>query len=504
MSFKRLKEGTGNVLISAEAPLGDSVDRIVRRAICVHAGPDGKEMVFVTGDGSEIKFDGARVQRIVDNHNKKLEKLLAEYGGLDKTPDGAYNPILDSHVSENNDDVIGRFTGRLSYEVRDVPKVGKNVPCAVSEGLTFLGKDTVERVNDGRIYHLSIGVSDETDELGEISTVIEPAAPGAMLLKHGKGSTKSLNKGDSKMAKNIKLQAAAASKKRLKGLTGFKAQLTQMSATLKGASDQVKLTAKKGDITHRLTKLMRSGKMTPAENKKLDLTKLSKLPAEAFEIMMGAFDAREPQIMAGQRGTTDAQTFSDIGKSLEKKQLKRLRAEALSDFTKMTGRKLKLKSGEEVDPAKKMAGEEEDEKDMGGGNHEEEITTPNDPHAVDGEEKHLEYMQHMSAMEEHLAAGDIDAAKECHAKMKAHLEKFGMKKMSEGGPGDVKSEDYKESMDALQGQVDELQTNLARMAGAVDELMSVEKEEGHDLEAGDEEEEKELPAKAPVAGEEKK
>ncbi len=52
--------------------------------------------------------------------------------------------------------------------------------------------------------------------------------------------------------------------------------------------------------------------------------------------------------------------------------------------------------------------------------------------------------------------------------------------------GDVKSEDEQKSMEGMQGQVDELNTQMARMAGMVEELMGVEKEEGHDLEASEE------------------
>ena len=58
--------------------------------------------------------------------------------------------------------------------------------------------------------------------------------------------------------------------------------------------------------------------------------------------------------------------------------------------------------------------------------------------------------------------------------------------MEAGAMGDVKSEDYKKSMDAMQGQVDELNTQMARMAGMVKEMMGADEEEGKELEGEEE------------------
>lgn len=438
-------------------------------------------MRFMSGDGP-IDFDEARVKRIIKIHNKHVDSLAADYGGEDKIPDGAYPPLLDMHENESNDRVIGRLTGRLVYEKRDVPKVGKNVPCAVARpGITFLGKETVERAKDGRIYHLSIGIDEKTDKLGELSTVIEPAAPGAMVLKQGKSESISSNKGEPPMGLDKKRLEAHV--KRTSNLSAMRDQLTKMRSDLTAASTVVKLTQKSGELTHRLTGLMRAGKLSPAEYKKLDLKKLSAMPSEAIDMVMGTFDIRQPVIDPTQRGSTDAPSLSELSKNLSARGVTRLRSETVKDLKRLG---MKLKEGSALDEESKA---DEKMKHMDG-----VPTQPGkDPHSVPGqagdeEQKmahHAEYMKHMEALGKHLAAGDVKSAAESHKAMAAYHAAYGMKHMEAGAIGDVKSDDYTKAMAGVQSQVDELNTNMARLGGMVEELMSAEKEEGHDLEAGD-------------------
>src|SRR5271167_111897 len=144
-TFKRLAGSYGQISAN-ESVEGDSEDQIKRPAILVHAGPDGEAIQFQSGDGP-IDFDDERIQRIVTNHNAKIMTLAAQYGGLKKMPLGAFPPILDMHEDESNDRVIGRLACLLKFERRNVPKVGQNVACAVADpGITFLGKETVQRV----------------------------------------------------------------------------------------------------------------------------------------------------------------------------------------------------------------------------------------------------------------------------------------------------------------------------------------------------------------------
>jgi hypothetical protein len=153
----------------------------------------------------------------------------------------------------------------------------------------------------------------------------------------------------------------------------------------------------------------------------------------------------------------------------------------LGDFRKLSGKPMKMENAEDKDhgfdhemAAKEMpvgkdqgavAGQEGDEKQMASG------------------EDMAQHMAHCEEMGKHLAAGNLDDAKMCYGKMMKHMAECGMgamKHMSDGMEmSDVKSEDYKMSMDNLQGQVDELNTQMGRLAGMVDEMMGVEKDEAH-------------------------
>jgi hypothetical protein len=449
--MKRLSSPTGEMIIPtgavAEFPINQAstpllptlpapINIITRHAILAHSGPNGSKISFYTGDYNpetdpaegDISFNDARIKNIVKNHNEKLASLAVTYGGIEKMPIGAFPPILDLHEgAESINRVIGRLNCFVSYEVRDVPGVGQNCSCLMGDP-TFLGTDTVDRVNDGRIFALSIGIDEETDTLGELSAVITPAAPGAMLLKKG---SKAL-KGDHKMD----VKKLEAHKKKMAKLTEMKSALTGMTKKVTAANEMMKLTKKQGEVTHRLTSLVKGGKITPAEFKKLDIKKLSALPADAIDTMINAFEAMEPKIMAGQKGSTAAMDFSSIGKAMGDKKMKNLKSEIKGDFKKL-GKKLKSDEGDDEE-------EKDDKKEM-----------------------------------------SFDKAdKEGEKKDMAAEEKAEDKSMSAELGAGIKTEDYQNASSEMQKQIDELNTNLARMAGMVDELMSSEQEEGKDLEDG--------------------
>jgi hypothetical protein len=431
MSFKRLKGATGN-LTDSSVHQGDSASSIKRRAILVHSGPEGEKVTFQSSDG-EIAFDKARIENIVKSQNAMIEKMVAEYGGWEKTPIGAFPPILDQHSDDSNDRIRGRLSALLKFEVRDVPKVGKNVACAVTE-ITFIGEETVKQVLDGRIYHLSVGIDESTDTLGETSTVIDPAAAGAMLLSKGKrmATKKKLKEGSMKTTK------LAASKKKMDIIKKLSSGMADLAKMVKSTNDDVKLAKRAGEVGSRLKKLMSSKKLSPAEFKKMDIKRLSKLDSEQFETVMNTFEAREDIIMAGQRGTKDAEGFGSMAKDLEKRQLSRLKKEIRGDLKRL---------------GKKMKEDESEDKELAFGDDEQD-------------EKKL--------------AEEVSKDKKDMSDLSADVEDD-----SKNLSGDEIQEHDESSFQKLQSQVDELNTNLARMAGMVSELMKVEKDEGHDLEAGE-------------------
>lgn len=466
MNFKRMKEPTG--VVDGAAVDSDAAEKVVRPAILVHSGPDGEGLVFNSMDGETKPFDKERIQRIVDNQNELLESLAKQYGGWDKMPAGAFPPLLDGHDNASAHNVLGRMMSKLRYEVRDVPKVGKNVSCAVTD-VTFLGKDNVAKVKDGRVYHLSVGIDENADTLGETSAVVEPAAPGAMLLSKGKQTSKG--------ATDMSQKKLAAHKAKLTKLAAMQAEIKQLSTKLVTSSENVRLAKVQGEISGRLTKLMKSGKLTPAEVKKIDVKKLSTMASENIEVMMSTFEALEPKINAGQKGTSDpssAVDFGSIGKSLGERKMKQLRAEVRGELKKL-GANLGESKADEA--ANKEHGDSKEMADKASEEHRAKKKM-----ADEASEEHRasvphEMKEHLSAMAKHLESGNMEGVKACHAAMC----KMAMDEKHMSGVDDVKSEDYKMAMEHLEGELDEVKTNLARMAGMVEELMSAEVEEGHDL-----------------------
>jgi predicted transcriptional regulator len=225
--------------------------------------------------------------------------------------------------------------------------------------------------------------------------------------------------------------------------------------------------------------------MTPGEFRKITagdkLTKLAAMDNEMLDIALSVFEAREaPVIMTGQYGSSSAGDVMEFGKELAKRkdlnEYKKLRGEIAKDFKKLAGKKL-VEADEEGGDPDHVEHSHEMKKHMESGPKEAPVSPGSDEHSVSdqaGDEKQLAH--HMSALAHHLESGDIEAAKKSHAEMSMCM-KHGMKHMSEYS-GDVKSEDYKDSMSQMQSQVDEIKTQMARMAGMVDEMMGAEKEEG--------------------------
>lgn len=421
-------------------------------AILVHSGPDGAPIEFESSDGP-IAFDEARIKNIVESHNKMIKSLEDQYGGREKMPIGAYPPILDQHESDSTDKVVGRLNCYLAFEKRDVPKVGKNVACAVST-IRFIGQKTVEKVSDGRVYHLSVGIidvegSENYDTLGETSIVIEPAAPGAMLLSKGKVKQKSKEDSMSK-AKLLK-----AHKARMTKLSAISGDITTLAGDLKTSQDTVKLAKRQSEVTHRLSKLMAGGKLTPAEHKKLDIKKLAKMSEETFSSVVEVFEAREPQIQAGQRGTVSATEASKLKADSESREAKRLKRETQKDMKRL-GAKVEMAEGDDEDKDKSKEKKDMASDDKGG-----------------DEKKPMK--KHMAALSAALESGDVEKAKmaykECEAGMGDDTT------MEEG------SEESMKSMEEMDKKLNELTSQMARIAGAVAEMMKGEEEEGKELEA---------------------
>jgi hypothetical protein len=132
-----------------------------RPALLVYAGK------FESMDGP-VEVTPEQITLLVKNHNARLEKL----GSKARMKD--YPPIMLDH-STSARDVVGRLVGPIALGDNDgLPAIHGNV--------RILGKDNIERVEDGRWTHLSIGADLEEGVLHELTITPFPAAANAALL----------------------------------------------------------------------------------------------------------------------------------------------------------------------------------------------------------------------------------------------------------------------------------------------------------------------------------
>lgn len=271
---------------------------------------------------------------------------------------------------------------------------------------------------------------------------------------------------------------------RLARLSAMNEKLTNLTKKATETQSMIRLSAKKQSITHRLNKLASEGRIGRAAYKDImdnKLTKLAAMDESALELALSLWDgvaADAKQIrMTQQVGSTSANDVMEMGKHLAKSrqvsEIKHLRNEVAKDFKRLSGKELVKMAEEDPDHEEHS---HEMRKKMASGPVEERISdVGTDEHVVPGQSGEVELAHHMKALGHHLASGDIEKAKECHANCMKHM--GGMKHMSEYS-GDVKSEDYKAHMSEVHKEVDDLKTNMSRLAGMVQEMMGAEAEEG--------------------------
>lgn len=114
-----------------------------------------------------------------------------------------------------------------------------------------------------------------------------------------------------------------------KKLSAAKTKLTKLSADFRSAATNARLAAAKGRILTRLSKLRSDARITPAEVKKLEITKLAAQSAETIEEVLKTYESREPVIFVGQLGSVKAEEASKIQ---AQSRLSRLEAETRANM----------------------------------------------------------------------------------------------------------------------------------------------------------------------------
>lgn len=158
---------SGSLTESETKKLSDSI--IEKPVMLVYAGK------FMSMDG-EVDITDQHIEKLAENHNGLLSKLSRLATG--EVPLKDCPPIqLDHSVSAR--DTVGRLVGDLTIGEH---LEGEEKRKALYGRLRVMGKENVEKVEDGRWTHVSIGADLEAGKLTELSITPFPAAPSAAML----------------------------------------------------------------------------------------------------------------------------------------------------------------------------------------------------------------------------------------------------------------------------------------------------------------------------------
>lgn len=183
--LRRLKLGfLGEVVPEHHPEIVDESAKLIRRALLVYEGD------FDSMDGP-VKVSRNDLQLLTTNHNNLIQNVakLAGIGESDLQMKDFPPVQLDHSVSAK--DTVGRLIGPISLEPYTT-KDGKQVT-GIYGNVCILGHENVQKVQDGRWTHLSVGVDFEKGKFSELTITPFPAAPEASLLSKFEVGAKSFN-----------------------------------------------------------------------------------------------------------------------------------------------------------------------------------------------------------------------------------------------------------------------------------------------------------------------
>jgi hypothetical protein len=131
-----------------------------------------------------------------------------------------------------------------------------------------------------------------------------------------------------------------------KKMAAAREQIVRLSSDFRKAFDGAQLAARKGKILSRLSALRSSAKITPAEIKKIDVSKLAGQGDETVELVLKTYEDREPVIMTGALGSIKAHDLHELSKEIR---MTKLEAETRKNMSllKNTVKAKKLAEGPE-------------------------------------------------------------------------------------------------------------------------------------------------------------
>jgi len=388
----RLKIGSIDGAIIAD---GDSETSIIRPAMLVYTG------VFQSADG-EVTVADDDIIRLTENHNKVLSKVkrLASNGSTDLPL--KYCPPIQLDHSTSARDTVGRLIGEV--ETRETEIEGKTVkalfgnikilgadnvervkdgrwtnlsigadfddgvisevtitPFPAAHESSFLSsKRNGENMDKAKLKkHLmdKKGLSEDEaekelsrlsedknkDELSKLEKEVDEDEKKLTADKDADDKLTDDKDADDKDAddkdKNLSDDKDDDDKKDAK-LTAARSKIKTLSAGFGESMGKARLAARQTSIMARLSRLRAAGKITPAEIKKMDISKLSAANQDAIDLVMETYESREPVIMAGMYGDARSIDISKVSEAQKKAKLEAETRRNMPFIAKVSGSKL--------------------------------------------------------------------------------------------------------------------------------------------------------------------
>lgn len=254
-------------------------------------------------------------------------------------------------------------------------------------------------------------------------------------------------------AESPKDEVAKDVEKKKEQMSAARESLTRLSTDFRSKAAEAQLTAKRGTISTRLSKLRHEMKITPAEVKKIDMVKLSKESDATIDAVLKTYENREPVIIPGMLGS---KLGIDASKVYQQTRMSQLEAETRANMPLLS--KTKLAKGGEENPE-----------------HQVNIHVDEEPHvdmAKHLEQVHKEAEKHMAAANAAMDAGNHGEAKDHMRKLMDHYKTHMAKNM--GGYAAMAEEqvDHKveAEMSALAESVRSMQNSfesIMQLAGSI-------------------------------------
>jgi hypothetical protein len=97
-----------------------------------------------------------------------------------------------------------------------------------------------------------------------------------------------------------------------KKMSAARESLTKLSADFRAKKESAELSAKAAAIGSRLSAIRASGRITPAEAKKIDVKHLASKSQEAIDAVLKSYEDRQPVILVGQLGSMKPMSLKDM------------------------------------------------------------------------------------------------------------------------------------------------------------------------------------------------